>query len=135
MIGSGCAEKSLSCKPIHGCPSNAQTALLRPNQEIGHYRDPSWSPDARIAYARVAEGSPRYTAIWLYSLHDKKSRQVTSGSMRVGRRLIEPAVISFEKLERVFSVKFVNPRQAKVFKSNWLDSWKCCRAEVLVTVL
>jgi tricorn protease len=41
----------------------------------------SWSPNSRwIAYARGAQGSPRYTAIWLYSLEEKKTHQVTSGS-------------------------------------------------------
>ena len=41
----------------------------------------SWSPDSRwLAYARGAQGSPRYTAIWLYSLEDKQTHQVTSGS-------------------------------------------------------
>jgi tricorn protease len=41
----------------------------------------SWSFDSRwLAYARGADGSPRYTAIWLYSLSDNKTHQVTSGS-------------------------------------------------------
>ena len=41
----------------------------------------SWSPNSRwLAYARGAEGSLRYTAIWLYSLDDKRTHQVTSGS-------------------------------------------------------
>ena len=41
----------------------------------------NWSFDSRwLAYARGAVGSPRYTAIWLYSLDDQKSHQVTSGS-------------------------------------------------------
>ncbi len=41
----------------------------------------NWSFDSRwIAYARGADGSIRYTAIWLYSLDAQKSHQVTSGS-------------------------------------------------------
>jgi len=41
----------------------------------------NWSFDSRwLAYARGAAGSPRYTAIWLYSPADQKSHQVTSGS-------------------------------------------------------
>ena len=48
--------------------------LVRPPQM-------SWSFDSRwLAYARGAEGSIRYTAIWLYSLDAQKSHQVTSGS-------------------------------------------------------
>lgn len=41
----------------------------------------SWSPDSRwLAYVRGANESPRYTAIWLYSVDDNRTRQVTSGS-------------------------------------------------------
>ena len=41
----------------------------------------NWSFDSRwLAYARGANGSPRYTAICLYSLDGQKSHQVTSGS-------------------------------------------------------
>jgi len=48
--------------------------LVRPPQM-------SWSPDSRwLAYARGANESPRYTAIWLYNLDDNRTHQVTSGS-------------------------------------------------------
>jgi tricorn protease len=41
----------------------------------------NWSFDSRwLAYARGAAGSPRYTAIWLYSLDAQQSHQITSGS-------------------------------------------------------
>lgn len=41
----------------------------------------NWSPDSRwLAYVRGADGSPRYTAIWLYNVDDNQTHQVTSGS-------------------------------------------------------
>jgi tricorn protease len=40
----------------------------------------SWSPDSRwLAYARGAEGSRRYTAIWLYDVEANQAHQVTGG--------------------------------------------------------
>jgi tricorn protease len=48
--------------------------LVRPPQM-------NWSFDSRwLAYTRGANGGPRYTAIFLYSLDAQKSHQVTSGS-------------------------------------------------------
>jgi tricorn protease len=41
----------------------------------------NWSADSRwLAYAKGANGSPRYTAIWLYNLDANQTHQVTSGS-------------------------------------------------------
>ena len=40
----------------------------------------SWSPDSNwVAYARGAANSPRFAAIWIYSVKTQVARQVTSG--------------------------------------------------------
>ncbi len=42
----------------------------------------NWSPDSQwLAYPRGAKNSTRYTSIWLYSVVEDRSHQVTSGSV------------------------------------------------------